>query len=141
MSPDGRLIAYVSNESGAQEVYVQPYPGPGEKVRISTSGGTEPIWTANGEELLYRAFKPSGVAFMSVGVRSTAPFRADPPRVLFESKPGEYDSTGPVRGWDASPDGTRFVLVKSAAVNENPTTALHIVLNWTEELDRLVPAK
>ena len=57
-SPDGRWMAYVSNESGTPEVYVQPYPGPGEKTRISTAGGFEPIWTANGRELLYRSGTP-----------------------------------------------------------------------------------
>ena len=141
MSPDGRLIAYVSNESGAQEIYVQPYPGPGEKIRISRNGGTEPIWTANGKELVYRAFTPSGVAFVGVAIRSTAPFRADPPQVLFETKHGEYDSTSPVRGWDASADGRRFLLVKSVALEDTPVTALHVVLNWAEDLTRLVPSR
>jgi Tol biopolymer transport system component len=140
-SPDGGWIAYVSNESGNQDVYVQPYPGPGEKIRISTSGGTEPIWTANGRELLYRTGTGSTSPFVSVTVRSTSPFQTDPPRILFEAKPGEYDSTGPVRGWDASADGQRFLLAKAVAVDDKPVTAIHVVLNWTEELRRLVPSR
>ena len=136
LSPDGRLIAYVSNESGRQEVYVQPYPGPGEKIRISTNGGTEPIWTANGKELLYREATASATTFMSVAVRSMSPFEADKPIVLFVTKPGEYDSTGPVRGWDASTDGQRFLLAKPVTVEETPVSTLQFVLNWSEELKR-----
>jgi Tol biopolymer transport system component len=140
-SPDGRWMAYVSNESGAQEVYVQPYPGPGEKIRISTNVGTEPIWTANGRELLYRGFTSSGMAFFSASVRSLSPFQVDTPRLLFETKFGEYDSTGPTRGWDVSADGQRFLLVRPVAPTDKPVTVMHVVLNWTEELKRLVPAK
>ena len=81
-SPDGSWMAYVSRESGAPEVYVQPYPGPGEKIRISTTGGTEPIWTAKGREILYRDERQ----FLSATIRSLSPFRVDPPRVLFATK-------------------------------------------------------
>ena len=140
-SPDGRWIAYVSNESGTPEVYVQAYPGPGEKTRISTNGGTEPIWTANGKELLYRGFTPSGPGFVSAAIRSLSPFRAEPPRLLFESKPGEYDSTVPVRGWDVSADGQRFLLARPIAPTDKPVTVMHVVLNWAEDLKRLVPTK
>ena len=142
-SPDGRWISYVSNESGSPEVYVQAYPGPGEKIRISTNGGTEPVWTSNGRELLYRAPSSSGArsAFLSVAVRSTSPFRTDPPRVLFETQPGEYDSTSPTRGWDASADGQRFLLAKPVTLDDKPVAAIHIVLNWAHELRRLVAAK
>jgi serine/threonine-protein kinase len=141
LSPDGRWIAYASTESGARDVYVQAYPGPGEKIRISRNGGTEPIWTDKGRELLYRAQTASGMAFMSVRVRSTTPFRTDPPRVLFETKFGEYDSTGPSRGWDATPDGQRFLLGKPSSVDEPPVTALRVVLNWSARLEQLVPRK
>ena len=90
-SPDGRWIAYVSNESGNREVYVQPYPGPGEKIRISTDGGTEPIWNANGRELLYR---PRTHQIFSTPIRSLSPFLAGAPRLLFELKAGEYRFDG-----------------------------------------------
>jgi serine/threonine-protein kinase len=140
-SPDGKWIAYVSNESGSPAVYVQPYPGPGEKIRISTSGGTEPIWTANGRELLYRSFTSSGLGFFSAAIRSLSPFRVDTPRLLFEAKFGDYDSTTPTRGWDVSADGQRFLLVKPVGPAEKPVNEMHVVLNWAEELERLAPAK
>lgn len=128
-------------ESGAPEVYVQPYPGPGEKTRISTAGGTEPIWTANGRELLYRSGTLDVQQFLSAAVRSLSPFRADTPRLLFEARFGQYDSTGPVRGWDARADGQRFLLARPVASTDPPVTAMHVVLNWAEELKRRVPAK
>jgi eukaryotic-like serine/threonine-protein kinase len=136
-SPDGRWLAYVSNESGTSAVYVQPYPGPGEKIRISTAGGTEPIWTANGRELLYR---PLTDQVFSTAIRSLSPFRADTPRPLFELKGGTYDSTSPVRSWSVTPDGRRFLLSRFESTDK-PVTTMHVVLNWGDELKRLVPAR
>jgi Tol biopolymer transport system component len=140
-SPDGRWMTYVSNESGTLEVYVQPYPGPGEKIRISINGGSEPLWTRNGREILYRASTLDRRQFWSVAIRSLSPFVADAPRLLFEAKPGEYDSTVPFRGWDATADGQRFLLLRLIPLTDSPVTAMHVVLNWTEELKRLVPTK
>jgi eukaryotic-like serine/threonine-protein kinase len=137
-SPDGRAIAYTSTESGTSEVYVQAYPGPGQKIRISTSGGNEPIWNRNGKELLYRN---RGGEFYSVPIRSLSPFQADAPALLFKAKPGEYDSTAPVRGWDISADGQRFFLLQSVDNNDKPVTTMQVVLNWTEELKRLAAKK
>ena len=128
-SPDGRWIAYVSNESGTREVYVQPYPGPGEKIRISTDGGTEPIWNANGRELLYR---PAPIRFFSTPIRSLSPFLADAPRLLFELKAGEFDSTVPVRSWSVTADGQRFLLSRFIASTDKPVSVMHVVLNWAE---------
>jgi Tol biopolymer transport system component len=140
-SPDGHWMAYVSIESGAAEVYVQPYPGPGEKTRISTAGGTEPIWTANGRELLYRASTRDSQQFFSAAIRSLSPFQADTPRLLFEAKAGEYGSTTPVRGWDVSADGQRFLMLRPVPSTDKPVTLVHVVLNWAAELTRLVPPK
>ena len=140
-SPDGHWMAYVSNESGADEVYVQPYPGPGEKIRISTDGGSAPIWTANGRELLYRDRDRLGGRFFSAAVRSLSPFRADAPRLLFEAKTDEYNGGAPIRGWDVSADGQRFLLMRPLESTDKPVTAMQVVQNWTEELKRLVPTK
>jgi Tol biopolymer transport system component len=141
-SPDGRWMSYVSNESGGREVYVQPFPGPGEKVRVSTDsteGGTEPIWAPGGRELLYRGFGPRGGVF-AVTISSLSPFRLEPPRLLVELNASEYDSTSPVRSWNVSPDGQRF-LVSRFERKGQPITALHVVQNWSEELPRVAPAR
>jgi eukaryotic-like serine/threonine-protein kinase len=140
-SPDGRWLAYVSLESGNPEVYVQPYPGPGEKFRISTSGGFEPVWVANGREILYRSGRPEHQQFFSVTIRSLSPFSADSPQLLFEANAGEYDSTAPSRSWDVSADGQRFLLLHPIRSTDTPVTTLHVVLNWTEELTRLTAGK
>ena len=141
-SPDGRWMAYVSNESGGAEVYVRPYPGPGEKVRISTDssdGGTEPVWAPNGRELLYRGFGENGGVF-SATISSLSPFRVDPPRRVVELNSNEYDSTSPIRSWNVSPDGQRFLASRFERTGQ-PITTLQLVLNWGEELRRLVPAR
>jgi serine/threonine-protein kinase len=140
ISPDGRLLAYTSNESGSGEVYVQPYPGPGERVRVSTSGGSEPLWAPNGRELFYRAASDRQ-QFFSAAVTSLSPFRIDTPRLLFENKTFEYDSTAPIRSWNVSPDGQRFLLARFAPGTDKPVTSMNLVLNWTEELKRRVPSR
>jgi Tol biopolymer transport system component len=140
-SPDGRLIAYVSNESGNYEVYVQPYPGPGEKTRVSTAGGTEPLWTPDGRELLYRSGTADRQQFFSAAIRSLSPFRVDPPRLLFDDTPVKYDSTAPGRSWNISADGQRFLLPQFVPSTDRPVTTMHVVLNWTEELKRQAPQR
>ena len=117
------------------------YPGPGEKTRVSTNGGLEPIWTSSGRELLYRGYSGEGQQFFSVAIHSLSPFRADAPRLMFETKRDEYDSTVPIRSWDSSSDGQRFLLARHIGSTDKPVTTMHVVLNWTEELKRLVPAK
>jgi Tol biopolymer transport system component len=138
-SPDGHWMAYVSDESGITEVFVQPYPGPGEKIRISTSGGVQPIWTADGRELLYRARTPDTQQMFSVAIHSLSPFRADAPRLLFEAGISDYGSAAPIRGWDISADRQRFLFMGSIRSMPKPVTAIHVVQNWAEELKRLVP--
>jgi Tol biopolymer transport system component len=137
-SPDGHWIAYVSTESGSFEVYVQPYPGPGEKHRISTEGGTQPIWTANGRELVFRR---SAEEVYSASITSLNPFQAEAPRLLVSNKSTGYSSTTPVRGWDASADGQRFLFTKDEPSKDKPVTQIEVVLNWDRELKRRVPAK
>jgi eukaryotic-like serine/threonine-protein kinase len=141
LSPDGRWIAYASKESGTIEIYVQPYPGPGEKVRISSDGGFEPLWTPNGRELLFRAYVTGKHQVLSAAIRSVAPFRADAPRVLFEVPTDTFDLTTPTRSWDIAPDGQRFLLVRPTPSTDKPVSAVQVVLNWTDELKRRVPAK
>jgi Tol biopolymer transport system component len=134
-SPDGRFIAYVSDESGRPEIYVQPYPGPGGKWQISTDGGIEPVWNPNGRELFYR----SGNRMMAVQVATQPAFSAARPTMLFE---GEYlASPFPQTGttYDVTRDGQRFLMVKD--VEQTSTTQINVVVNWFEELKRLVPVR
>ncbi len=99
------------------------------------------MWTATGRELLYRAQTGSGQAFFSAAIRSLSPFQHDTPRLLFEAGPREYGSTTPIRGWDVSADGQRFLLLRPVESTDKPVTMMHVVMNWAEELKRLVPAK
>jgi hypothetical protein len=133
-SPDGRWIAYMSDESGRSEIYVQPYPGPGGKWQISTDGGTEPVWNRNGRELFYR----NGNRMMAVEITTQPNFALGNPRVLFE---GPYVlATVPISNYDVSPDGRRFLMVKPTEQAQAAPTQINVVLNWFEELKRRVPA-
>jgi Tol biopolymer transport system component len=133
-SVDGRWLAYVSNESGHSEIYVQPYPGPGGKWQISTEGGTEPVWNPNGRELFYR----QGDKMMAVDVARQPSFSAGKPRMLFA---GPYEpSPLSAPNYDVSPDGQRFLMVKPSEQAEAAPTQINLVLNWFEELKRRVPA-
>jgi serine/threonine-protein kinase len=129
-SPDGRWIAYTSDESGQWEVYVRPYPGPGASVRISTAGGEEPRWSRDGRELFYRG----GSKWYVVDVTLGPEFRAGTPRVLFE---GSYVN---VPGWsyDVSPDGKRFLVIEGVE-QKKALTELVVITNWFNELRRLAP--
>jgi Tol biopolymer transport system component len=132
-SPDGRWLAYVSNESGRYEIYVQPYPGPGGKWQISTEGGTEPVWNPNGRELFYR----SGDKMMAVDVATQPSFTVGKAHVLFE---GPYQpSWTSAQNYDVSPDGQRFLMLKPVESTEAAPTQINVVLNWFEELKRRVP--
>jgi serine/threonine-protein kinase len=136
-SPDGRWLAYVSNESGPgrPEVYVQPYPGPGGKWQVSIDGGTEPTWSRNGRELFYR----SGNRMMAVDTTMQPSFSAGKPRMLFE---GPYFTTAFPQGtvsYDVSADGQRFLMVKETEAASRSAAQINVVLNWTEELKRRVP--
>jgi eukaryotic-like serine/threonine-protein kinase len=132
-SPDGRWLAYISNESGRWEIYVQSYPGPGGKWQISTEGGTEPAWNPNGRELFYR----SGEKMMSVDIATQPSFSAGKPRVLFEGRYSPAPGTTP--NYDVSPDGQRFLMIRPTEQAEAAATQINVVLNWFEELKRRVP--
>ena len=131
-SPDGRWLAYVSDESGRYEVYVRPYPGPGSKFPISIEGGVAPVWARDGRELFYR----NGDKMMSVTVEAGSEFRAGKPEVVFEER-FEAGVSWYRPNYDISPDGQRFVMIKAG--EEAPLTQINVVLNWFEELKRLAP--
>jgi len=126
-SPDGRWVAYASDESGRTQIHVVPYPGPGGKLPISLDGGDNPRWNSNGRELFFR----SGTKIMTVDVQTSPTFHAGSPKVLFETAMGAE--------FDVAPDGRRFLIVKHAEAQPGRQNDLRIVLNWFEELRRRVP--
>ena len=117
------MVAYVSDESGRDEVYVRPYPGPTHRFTASTRA-------PNGKELFYR----SGNRIMVVPVRTEPTLVFETPQLLFEGN-FIYNTGGWAPSYDISPDGERFLMITSEA----QPNELHIVLNWFEELKRLVP--
>lgn len=121
-SPDGRWLAFVSDESGQNEVYVQPFPGPGPKQQVSTGGGEEPAWSHSGQEIFYRL----GGRMMAVPVHENGGFTADRPRLLFEGL-FHYNIT-PSRTYDVAPDG-RFLMVAEPDL-AYAARQVNIVLNW-----------
>jgi eukaryotic-like serine/threonine-protein kinase len=131
-SPDGRQLAYVSNESGRTEIYIRPFPGPGQSVTISTDGGNEPVWSRTGRELFYR----SGDAMMAVDITAGPGFAAGRPKRLFE-RPFESSLTF-WANYDVASDGQRFLMVKRLDQDEAPAQ-INVMLNWGDELKRLVP--
>jgi Tol biopolymer transport system component len=127
-SPDGGWIAYISDASGQYEIYVRPYPGPGSQWQISTGGGEEPTWSRDGKEIFYR----NGTKWMVTAVNAKTEFSASPPMLLFQ---GPFVNV-PGPSYDVGPDG-RFVLLEGPP--ETPVRRLNVVLNWFDDLRRLVP--
>ncbi len=129
-SPDGRWIAYVSDESGQYEVYVRPFPSSERKFQVSTEGGTPPVWNPGGRELFYR----NGDKMMVVDIETKGDLTLGKPRLLFERRsPGWWGLY-----FDVAPDGQRFVMIDDSEAKPAPTQ-LNLVLNWSEELKRLAP--
>ena len=119
-SPDGRWLAYNSNQSGRFQIYVQPFPGPGGKWQISTEGGQGPHWARNGRELFYL----NGDRMMAVQITTSPAFSAGKPVELFE---GRYYQGGP--SYDVTPDGQRFLMIQTVEP-EQPATQINVILNW-----------
>jgi len=132
ISPDGKWMAYVSDESGQLEVYVQRFPNLGGRVSVSTAGGRQPLWSRDGTELFYRS--PAGV--VAVPVNAGDSFTAGEPEVLFEDPYFLYLSR---RTYDVSPDGQRFLMVSTGVGGDAGPVRIQIIENWFSELERLVP--
>jgi dipeptidyl aminopeptidase/acylaminoacyl peptidase len=132
VSPDGRFVAYISDESGRNEVYAIPASGKGQRVAISLEGGTGPVWSRDGRELFYRA----GDNLMSVQVRTRGDLVLGARRKLLDLS--GYDS-GLFHEFDVSSDGQRFLLIRSDPASR--PVRLDIILNWFNELRRKVRAQ
>ena len=134
-SPDGRWLAYASNESGRNEVYVRSFPDGKRTLPISSEGGVSPVWAPDGRELFYWdiAFKK----LMKVDITPGQNLSAGSPRVLFEFNAAV---SAFVRIYDITSDGRRFLIREKKDFALPPVTELNLVRNWFEELKRLSPA-
>jgi serine/threonine-protein kinase len=140
ISPDGRWLAYESNESGRSEIYLRPFPDvETARQQVSTAGGTRPLWSPTRRELFY---------YVAPGTIMAVPVRLGVDVTLGNPKPvvkGPYAvAVNAGRHYDVSADGQQFLLLKDAPTPDGQrtaTTEIHLVLNWTEELKRLVPTR
>ena len=130
LSPDGRWLAYVSNESGQNEVYLRPFPALDRRWTISTQGGTQALWNPNGKEIFYR----NGDKMMAVDLTTTPEVKLSAPRVLFEQRYA-FGAGITMANYDVTRDGQRFIMVK----DESGAARLNVILNWLSELRRVAP--
>jgi eukaryotic-like serine/threonine-protein kinase len=145
ISPDGRYVAYQSDESGKGEIYVRTFPDVNRgKWQVSSDGGNSPLWSPDGRELFYR----SGDATMAVEVETDPTFKRGNPKILFR---GTYYSNSLMEKmvwnpWDIHPNGKKFLMIKppastGAASAEGGPRKINIIINWFEELKARVPVK
>ena len=130
-SPDGKWIAYSSNETGAWEIYVSPFPDAGSKWQVSRGGGEEPRWRRDGKELFY--LSPEG-KMMAVPVRSRTGFASESPVGLFQAHVRQPISSGDVVSYDVSADGQKFLI--NTRVDEPNAAPLSVILNWSSEMEK-----
>ena len=133
-SPDGRWLAYSSDETGRQEVHVRPFPGPGGAWQISTRGGMNPTWSRTTHELFYAVDRQIMVVDYSVNGDT---FRAGKPRLLSNQR---YQLRGIIRMFDLHPDGDRFVLAPAAPAASTRLDRVVVRSNFFDELRRIAPA-
>ena len=134
-SPDGKWIAYVSNESGADQIYVAPFPGPGGKWQVSTAGGTRPVWRSDSKEIVYLAADDK---LMATGVNAKgANFEVGAARALFDAKPQRFVTfvTFFPSLYAATRDTRRF-LINTPRESTTSTTPVTLVMNWPADLNK-----
>jgi serine/threonine-protein kinase len=136
LAPDGRWLAFQSNESGRDEIYVRPFPDvAGGRWQVSTSGGRTPLWARTGRELFYRS---ADGAVMGVRVEPGPAWRGSPSTQVLPAR--YFDDSGTTgRTFDVAPDGRRFLMMKEAGGEGAAPPQMVVVQNWFEELKRLVP--
>jgi Tol biopolymer transport system component len=126
LSPDGRWVAFVANTSGVLEVYVQPFPGPGRPVQVSTKGGDSPQWRSDGSELFYLAFDGKLTATSIKLAADHQSIDVGPPRPLFVAQVGAIPLGA--NNYAPSVDGQRFLV--NRLLRDAGATPLRVVLNW-----------
>jgi hypothetical protein len=127
-SPDGKWIAYTSNETGEYNIYVQPFPATGDKWKVSTQGGAQPRWRGDGKELFYRTEDGKMVA---VPVKTAGGFEPGAPHMLFQSYTDPlYPNLG--IAYAVTADGQRFLM--NAAMDGSRVSPITIITNWTAGL-------
>jgi Tol biopolymer transport system component len=128
LSPDGKWLSYVSNESGQNEIYVRPFGGPDRRWQISSQGGTQALWNPNGREIFYR----DGNKMMAVDVTAAGDdLKLSPAHLLFEQRYA-FGSGITIANYDVSRDGQKFLMVK----DEAGAGRLSVVLNAFADLPR-----
>jgi hypothetical protein len=128
VSPDGRWLAYSSEESGVAEIYVRPFPDAGSaRWQVSAAGGSDPVWSRNGRELFYVGRQGE---MMGVAVAPGSAFTVSAPKRLFSTVP--YTAIPPVPSFDVHPDGTRFLMLRETTPADR--NELIVVQNWVEEM-------
>jgi serine/threonine-protein kinase len=140
VSPNGRWIAYTSNETGDSRIYVRPFPNIEDgKWQVANVLSWAPHWRADGKELLYRTTLST---FGSVDIESEDPFRADTPASFGGEVPFSFNLAG-APSFGITPDGQRFLVMRNAVVSETAEsrTSIAVVNNWFEELNRLAPTR
>jgi Tol biopolymer transport system component len=141
VSPDGKWLAYVSNESGRTELYVQPYGATGKRVTVTNEGAQEPAWSKNSNEIFYvNAQRMMAVRFKT----SDSEFLPEKPTVLFDLPTGSQGGGATVRTvYDVTPDG-KFLMIRSGAEVAQQRqqklfpTIVRFVFNWTDEVHRII---
>jgi eukaryotic-like serine/threonine-protein kinase len=130
-SPDGRWMAYASNETGSMQVYVSPFLSGNGKWQVSSAGGQEPKWRQDGKELFYVA--PEG-KMMAVAVKIGASFEASSPVALFQTHRRQPVSSQDVFSYDVSGDGQKFLVITK--VDEANAAPLSVLLNWASGMEK-----
>jgi len=137
-SPDGRWLAYTSDESGTYQVYVRAYPDKGGKWQISNAGGASPVWSGNERELFFRA-EDNRIMVASYAAKGDS-FMPDQPRVWSARQLANFGIVG-VGNYDLAPDGKRVAALMPIDTSETQQTQNHVtfLLNFADELQRKVP--
>ena len=141
LAPDGRWLAYVSDDSGSKEVYVRSYPRLDQLLQVSSGGGIEPLWSPDGATLYFRRPGDGGTV-LAASFSDQPTLQVGKPRTLFslrhpDGSPRFYFGIAYGRMYDLAPDGRRFLMLEM--VPEPPSTQVNVVLNWADELHRLAP--